>query len=162
YSPRPCAALGARRQRWCHHDRHVRSPGVPMAARRIRLLQNLRLRPSRHARSVSGMRYDAIDQGNCMTSPSVRYDWKALAAERDSYVDWTGALQATPGNPWRAAVGHFGAATVVCCTGCPARIINRCFGLEPSTASHLPDILAFFAEHEALPSFDLDPFVDYT
>ena len=86
----------------------------------------------------------------------------ALAAERDCYVDWIGALQATPGNPWRAAVGQFGAATVVCCTGCPARIINRCFGLEPSTASHLPDILAFFAEHDAPPSIDLDPFVDYT
>ena len=106
------------------------------------------------------MRAFAIIQISPMMGDRTTCD--ARVAERDCYVDWIGALQAIPGNPWRARVGRFGGATVVCCTGCPARIVNRCFGLEPVTVSHLRNILAYFAEHDAVPSIDLNPFVDYT
>lgn len=85
----------------------------------------------------------------------------AAIAERECYSDWIDALRALPGNPWRAAVGHFGQAMVVCCAGCPARIINRCFGLDRSSLARLGEILAFFSAHDSVPSIDLDPFGDY-
>jgi hypothetical protein len=85
----------------------------------------------------------------------------AAAAERDCYTDWIDALRVLPGNPWRADVGRFGQATVVCCAGCPARIVNRCFGLDRSSLARLGEILAFFSVHDATPSIDLVPFGDY-
>jgi GNAT superfamily N-acetyltransferase len=86
---------------------------------------------------------------------------QAVAGERDCYVDWIDALRSVPGNPWRAAIRDFGDATAVACAGCSARIINRCFGLNSASVKLLPEILAFFAEHQRDPSIDLDPFGDY-
>ena len=85
----------------------------------------------------------------------------AADAERDCYVDWIDALRAVPGNPWRAGAYSFGRATVVVCGGCPARIVNRCFGLAPADTAQIPQILSCFEEHDSVPSLDLDPFADY-
>ena len=86
---------------------------------------------------------------------------RVVAGERDCYVDWIDALRSVPGNPWRAAIRDFGDATAVVCAGCSARIINRCFGLSSASVRLIPEILAFFAEHQSDPSIDLDPFGDY-
>lgn len=86
---------------------------------------------------------------------------RAAIGERDCYVDWSEALRAAPGNPWRAEFRDFGAATAIVCPGNSAQIVNRCFGLDRGEIERVPEILAFFSERGIEPRFDLEPYADY-
>ncbi|MBA3873044.1 MAG: hypothetical protein H0X30_28250 [Anaerolineae bacterium] len=83
---------------------------------------------------------------------------RLIAAERDCYVDWVRAMQAQPDNPFGIAIQTFGQATAIVCSRVPAEIWNRVFNFTPDDLALLPEIIAFYQQHNAQILLDLNPY----
>lgn len=86
---------------------------------------------------------------------------RLITAERNCYVDWVRAMEANegqPNNPFGIAVRTFGGATAIVCSKVPAEIWNRVFNFTPDDLDLLPEIMAFYREHNAQILLDLNPY----
>lgn len=90
--------------------------------------------------------------------PNKKLAQRLITAERDCYVDWVRAMEAQPNNPFGIAVRTFGQATAIVCSKVPAEIWNRVFNFTPDNLDLLPEILAFYREHNAQILLDLNPY----
>jgi hypothetical protein len=83
---------------------------------------------------------------------------RLITAERDCYVDWVGAMEGLPNNPFGIAVRTFGEATAIICSKVPAEIWNRVFNFTDDDLALLPEIIAFYRENNASILLDLNPY----
>jgi hypothetical protein len=83
---------------------------------------------------------------------------RLIEAERDCYVDWVRAMEAHPDDDFGIAVRSFGGTTAIICRKVAAEIWNRVFNFTPDDLALLPEIMAFYQQHNAQILLDLNPY----
>lgn len=92
-------------------------------------------------------------------APSLEIARRAREAECRYTLSRLQTMERLPGNPSRVAHKMAGGAYVMCCR-IPTPEYNRITGLADEQVDEIPDLLAWFAAHDAQPSFEVTPDLD--